>query len=486
MKIHLKKTIPARSTEGIVVPVFHRKDLSSIKKTYPEAEPLVKKYQFKGKVKDRIVFNSPGLSKLIILVGAGDTGHLSDAVKSAGNVISELKNHHIGRAAIHFVQKMDIPFDYLSNFIDFLHISNYRFDEYLDKKEKDAKVKQIHLVFNSKPSLDNRDLREREIINRSIILTRDMINEIPEKVNPDSMVASYRNVSDENHLKISVMRRDQLTENRMNGLLSVGRASPYEPALVRVEYKPQYYRKTVSVVGKGITFDSGGLNIKAGGYMEEMKCDMAGAATVLGIVKAASDLELPVRLIGYGAIAENMPGRQAYKPGDIISYKNEKTVEVINTDAEGRLVLADALIEAAAEKPDYLVEFSTLTGAILVALGDMVAGLMTTHHNLRRKLVKSSELTCEFLWPLPMLEEYRESIKSKIANLKNANYKGGSSIKAGLFLSEFADKVPFAHIDVAGTAFISQANPFYSNEGATGFGIRLMVNMLKNLSSPMS
>lgn len=483
MKIQRKKTIPARFTEGIVIPVFHKGDLTKIIKIYPEAEPLIKKYQFKGKINDRIVFNSTGLSKLIILVGAGQTGHLNDAAKSARNIISELKNHRIGRAGIHFVQEMEIPSGYLINFIDFLYINNYRFDAYLDKKERKEKVKQIHLVFDSMPKLDNRDILEREIINRSIILTRDMVNEIPEKVNPDFMVESYRKVSDEQQLVISVQRRKQLVQNRMNGILSVGRGSPYEPALVRIEYRPAYYQKTVAVVGKGITFDSGGLNIKVGNYMEEMKCDMAGAATVLGIIRAASSLKLQVRLIGYGAIAENMPGRQAYKPGDIITYKNEKTVEVVNTDAEGRLVLADALIEASAEKPDYLVEFSTLTGAILVALGDMVAGLMTAHRGLRKKLVRSAEQTCEFLWPMPMLEEYRESIKSKIANLKNANYKWGSSIKAGLFLSEFAHKVPFAHVDVAGTACISKANPFYLQEGATGFGIRLMLNMLKDFSS---
>ncbi|MCK4943524.1 MAG: leucyl aminopeptidase [Candidatus Aminicenantes bacterium] len=481
MKIQKKKALNAGAVEGIVVPVFQKCDFNRVIQIYPEVEPFIKKYEFKGKTGDRIVFNSLRLSKLMIMVGAGDAGQLKDAVKSANHIISILKDHRIRKAGIHFVQDLEIPHDYAINLIDFLYINNYRFDAYLSKKEKEKKVKHIHLVFDWKKPITSQDLWERETINKSIILTRDMINEIPEKVNPDSMVDAFTELSREQNLDISIQRLKELNNNGMNGLLSVGKGSPYEPALIKISYSPGTYKKTLAVVGKGITFDSGGLNIKVGNYMEEMKCDMAGAATVLGIVKAVSELRLPVRIIGYAAIAENMPGQQAYKPGDIITYKNKKTVEVVNTDAEGRLILADALIEAAADKPDYIVEFSTLTGAILVALGDMVAGLMTTHNQLKQILVKSAEKTCDLMWAMPMLEEYRESIKSKIADLKNANYKWGSSIKAGLFLNEFVEKVPFAHIDVAGTAFISKTNAFYAQEGATGFGIRLIMEFLKKL-----
>jgi leucyl aminopeptidase len=213
--------------------------------------------------------------------------------------------------------------------------------------------------------------------------------------------------------------------------------------------------------------------------MEEMKCDMAGAAVVLAVMKSVAMLRLPVKVIALAAAAENMPGSQAYKPGDIITYANKKTVEIVNTDAEGRLVLADALIVAARLKPDVIIEFSTLTGAIVTALGDGIAGVMCRNRKLRGELLQAADACGELLWELPLFSEYRKDIRSKVADLKNANYHGASSIKAGLFLNEFTGSVPFAHIDIAGTAFLSKPGHWLAAEGATGFGVRLLVEYLK-------
>jgi leucyl aminopeptidase len=212
-----------------------------------------------------------------------------------------------------------------------------------------------------------------------------------------------------------------------------------------------------------------------------MKSDMSGAAVVLGITEAISKLKLPVIVDAFAPIAENMPGQYAYKPGDIITFNNKKTVEIFDTDAEGRLLLADALIMASKEDPDCIIELSTLTGSIANFLGDGIAGLMGNNETLMSMLLDSGGNTGEQLWQLPLIEVYKESIQSKIADLKNAGYGRASAIKAGLFLNEFIKKIPFAHIDIAGTAFLSKPNTLYAQEGATGFGVRLLLDFLQDL-----
>jgi len=481
MKIEKKKVLDLKGNDCVILPVFKNINLGEVFKLYPEIEFFAKQYKFKGKIGDQIVFNSSDLAKLFIVVGAGDFKQNGNAKKCSKNIIGLTKDNRIKKGVIQFVQDADIPLNYLINFIDFLYLNFYKFDAYLSQEKKEKPLQNLSLVFNDKTSLNTHIVAERESINSSVKLVRDMVNEIPAKINPDTMVKSFSKTARASKLGIRVYRRKELLAEKMNGILSVGQGSPYEPALVKLSYVPEKCTRTIALVGKGITFDSGGLNIKVGNYMEEMKCDMAGAATVLGIIKAASDLKLPIRILAYAAIAENMPGKSAYKPGDIITYNNKKSVEVVNTDAEGRLVLADALICAARDKPDYIVEFSTLTGAIVVALGDTFGGLMSRNRKLVSLLLKSGTKTGELLWEMPLYEDYRESIKSKIADLKNANYQGASSIKAGLFLDEFASQVPFAHIDIAGTAFLSKSNQYYLETGATGFGVRLILDFLSSV-----
>ncbi len=374
---------------------------------------------------------------------------------------------------------MALDRDYLINLVDYLLLNDYRFDRYRKKKEKG--LQQLDLFSRHQTAISSLELRQREMLDPPVRLVRDLVNETPAKVNPDSLVAALAEVAGRNRSRIQVLRRRELEKRGYRGLLAVGGAGCCEPALVTLTYAPTGFRRTVALVGKGITFDSGGLNIKIGKAMEEMKCDMAGAALVAGVLQAVAQLRLPIRLIGLAAIAENMPGRAAYKPGDVITYANGKTVEIVNTDAEGRLILADALIEASRLKPDCIVEFSTLTGAIVTALGDSFAGLMTRNRRLASQLLAAGERCGEFLWELPLFEEYRENIGSTIADLKNANYEGASSLKAGLFLAEFTGRVPFAHIDIAGTAFLSKANHYFSATGATGFGVRLMIEFLRSL-----
>jgi leucyl aminopeptidase len=215
--------------------------------------------------------------------------------------------------------------------------------------------------------------------------------------------------------------------------------------------------------------------------MEEMKSDMAGAAVALAIMEAAAKSKLPVKIDAYIPVAENAVGRYAYKPGDILVFNNKKSVEITNTDAEGRLILADALIMAAGNKHDFIVEMSTLTGSIIKALGESFAGIMGNNEKLVSRLLEAARITGERLWEMPQPEDYKESIKSKIADMKNSGYGPASAIKAGLFLTEFVGDTPFAHIDIAGAAFLSKPNAIYLDEGATGFGVRLLIEMLRSL-----
>lgn len=480
MKIIKKVKLDLKNIDSIVIPVFKGEDIKRIFVEYPESKYFVRKFKFKGKVGDSIIFNSSKKKKLFLIIGAGDSNNKIDTRKCSKNIISKLKECKVKNCIIQFIQEARLKRAFFINFIDYLFINNYKFRKYL--RDKSDEVKKINIVLNFKNKLTQSLIKEREKINESIELVRDCINEIPSEVNPDYMVDLSKKLAIKNRLEIVVLREKELKKQNMTGILSVGRASQFEPALIKLSYIPEKYSKTITVVGKGITFDSGGLNIKVGNYMKDMKCDMSGSAAALGIIKAASDLKLPIKIHSISAVAENMPGQMAYKPGDIITYRNKKTVEVVNTDAEGRLVLADALILAAEDKPDYIVEFSTLTGAIIIALGDLFAGLMGNNKRLISMLIRSGENTGELLWEMPMFVEYKESIKSKIANLKNANYNGASSIKAGLFLEEFIGKIPFVHIDIAGTAFISKPNSFFLQDGATGFGVRLIHDFLSHIS----
>lgn len=487
MKILRGQKLNLKDVQAIIVPTFANADFAPIVKRYPDAEFFIRRHGFKGKAGEEIILNSADKKKSIVIVGVGQSDCLADTIKSSKKVISVLTANKIKRAVIHFLQDLDklgVGRIFWVNFIDFLFISHYSFDVYKTNNNKQAKIDRISVFFdkpNSSNLLPHSFFKERATINQSVSRVRDLVNETPALVNPDYMTEEFERAAQECDLDIMILREKELQEMGLNGVLSVGKASPYESALIRLSYIPEESVSSIALVGKGITFDSGGLSLKTRGGMTGMKSDMSGAAAVLGITEAASRLELPVIVDAIAPIAENMPGQYAYKPGDIITFNNKKTVEIFDTDAEGRLLLADALIMAAKEKPDCIIELSTLTGSIANFFGDGIAGLMGNNEMLVSMLLDSGRNTGERLWQLPLLEDYKESIQSKIADLKNAGYGRASAIKAGLFLNEFIKKIPFAHIDIAGTAFLSRSNTFYGQEGATGFGVRLLLDFLHDL-----
>lgn len=485
MKLYFADKLKNTRTQAIVVPVFQdllREDQwSSLMENYPDAKKFIKRYDFTARIGDAIVYNSTDHGVLIAILGAGRFGDPGHAARMAVKVISILQQHKCRNATVHFVIQQPVNSEYWQSFTDFMFIGDYRFDKYLNTSKRKERMGSIHLYSEEPARLPGSFLASRMVVDWSVVKARDLVNEPASEVNPDRLVHVFRRVAKDCRLGINVIRGDDLKKRGFFGIHAVGGASPYEPALIRLRYTPEKYRESVTLVGKGITFDSGGLNIKPASSMTDMKSDMAGAVVVLGVIVAAARLKLPVKIEAIVAIAENMPGSVAYKPGDIITFANNKSVEILNTDAEGRLLLADALCDAARRKPGCIIEVSTLTGSISNALGDGMAGLMGTSDALLSQLFNAGRTTCEPVWEMPLPEDYKESIKSRFADLKNSGYGKASGIKAGLFLAEFAGDIPFAHIDIAGPAYLSKTNGLYPQEGATGFGIRLLLNFLESL-----
>ncbi len=317
----------------------------------------------------------------------------------------------------------------------------------------------------------------------AVNLTRDLVNEPPNELTPAALAHAARDVAKKYKLQITVMDRKAIIAAGMKLLDAVGRGSVNEQRFVHMVYapaKPKKNRKKVAIVGKGLTFDSGGLCIKVAAGMGDMKCDMAGAGVTVGVMHAVAALGLDVEVHGIFAAAENMPDGGAYRPGDIFGSLEGKTVEIINTDAEGRLVLADALAYASKLGCDYIIDHATLTGACMIALGPNCAGLYANDDRLARQYGQAAERAGESMWHMPLLEDLREGLKSDVADLKHMGDRFGGSISAGLFLREFVSGAKWIHLDIAGPAFGDRPTPL-APKGATGYGVLSFVSFLESL-----
>jgi leucyl aminopeptidase len=309
------------------------------------------------------------------------------------------------------------------------------------------------------------------------------VNEPPSVATPRFLAeCAHRLAAGAPSLEIEVWGPERMVQEGLTGLLAVARGSAEEPRFITLRHTIEYPRRRIAIVGKGITFDSGGLSLKPAKSMETMKSDMAGGATALHVVSVAATLGLPLEVTAYVPATENLPGGRAQKPGDVIRYANGKTVEVVNTDAEGRLVLADALLLAARARPDVVIDLATLTGAARIALGGLYACVLGNDQALVDELLAASRASGEGLWQLPMVREYRDDLKSGIADLRNIGGGDAGTILGALFLGEFVDGVPWAHMDIAGPAFADRELPL-SPRGATGYGLRLLVEYLRSVAS---
>ncbi|MCY3561848.1 MAG: leucyl aminopeptidase [bacterium] len=325
----------------------------------------------------------------------------------------------------------------------------------------------------------------------AVCFARDLVNEPGGSLTPEKLAAAARQMatgadgSDGAELEIQVWERDEIVEAGLGGLLGVNRGSTQPPRFVEITWRPPEAEEGfLALVGKGITFDSGALSIKTATGMETMKMDMSGAAAVLGTMRVVKTLAPPIRVTGYIPVTDNMLGGDATRPGDILTIRNGKTVEVLNTDAEGRLILADALSLASEARPDAIVDLATLTGACMVALGTKVAGLMGNHDGWIGAVDAAADRAGERVWRLPLPADYRKQLDSPAADLKNIGDRWGGTLTAGLFLQEFvAEGIPWAHLDIAGPAWTDSVDG-ESAKGGTGFGVRLLVDLIRNFSPP--
>ena len=327
------------------------------------------------------------------------------------------------------------------------------------------------------------DLRRAAVLAESVSIVRDLVNTAPRDLPPAVFAERARALASEAGLTVEVLDESALAEGGYGGIVGVGQGSSRPPRLVRLEHSPAGATSTVAIVGKGITFDSGGLSLKPAQSMETMKSDMAGAAAVLGTLLAAARLDLGLRVVGYLPMAENMPSGEAIRPSDILTMYGGKTVEVLNTDAEGRLVLADALVRSAEDSPDLVVDIATLTGAQVMALGLTHSAVMGTDE-ARSRVVTAGDEAGEGMWPMPLPVELRAGIDSDIADLQNIGDRnaGAGMLSAGMFLQQFAPQdVEWAHIDIAGPSFSGKAHG-YTPKGGTGVGVRTMVTLLEDVA----
>ncbi|WP_328736700.1 leucyl aminopeptidase [Streptomyces bobili] len=361
----------------------------------------------------------------------------------------------------------------------------YSFDAYKEQ-DKDAKAKKGKsplaeaTLLGGKP----RDAAHKAALARAAAVTeelnraRDLINTPPNDLDPEAFAAVAQTAAKEHGIKVQILDEKTLTKGGYGGILGVGAGSAAGPRLVKLSYTSSKAKKHLAFVGKGITYDSGGISLKPAGHNETMKCDMSGAAAVLAAVVAVARLGLDVNVTGWLALAENMPSGSATRPGDVLRMFSGKTVEVLNTDAEGRLVLADALWAASQEKPDAIVDVATLTGAMMLALGNRTFGIMANDDAFRSALHEAAEEVGEPAWPMPLPDHLRKGMDSPIADIANMGERMGGGLVAGLFLREFVGEgITWAHLDIAGPAF-NEGGPFgYTPKGGTGTAVRTLVRL---------
>jgi leucyl aminopeptidase len=371
-------------------------------------------------------------------------------------------------------------------------LGSYVFDEFRGSTKADRKSPLSKIEIHSTLAGDKKltaALNRAEVIARYTHLVRDLVNTPPSHLNPVTFVARFQPLAKKLGLKVEVLNEIQLKKGGYGGIIGVGQGSANPPRLLHISYRPKGAKKRLAFVGKGITFDTGGLNLKPAQGMEAMKSDMSGAAAVAATVLAIAELKIPIDIDSWAPLAENMVSDNATRPSDIISIYGGKTVEVLNPDAEGRLILADALVRAAEVgnrngKLDGIVDVATLTGAQVIALGTRTSAVMTNNEDFRDEFLKSASRSGEQFWPMPLPEELRASLDSPVADLANVGERNGGMLVAGLFLKDFvAADLPWLHLDIAGPAF-SQSKPHgYTTVGGTGVALRTLLAFAEDLVS---
>jgi leucyl aminopeptidase len=448
--------------------------------------------EIRGKRREITVLHRPDGRGRILLVGFGarDSFRAETVRRAAAEAIRALKGRGARTVGFRLAPFVNEPIDAEAAaraLVDGSILGGYEFTKYQSKTE--GGVEEVTIYLGEAHGRDESGLKkaigEQTEVADLVVWTRDIANLPADTATPERLAEEARGLAKEFGLKVTVFDEKKLAEMRCGGILAVGSGSVHPPRMIVLEYPGGAKRgRTVAVVGKGITFDSGGISIKPAPQMSNMKFDKSGAVAVLGIVRAAATFKVPPRVIGVMCCAENLPGGGAYRPGDVIRTYNGKTIEVLNTDAEGRVVLSDGLGYVVDQyHPDEVIDLATLTGAEVIALGDDTAGLVATSDKLAQGLLDASAATGEPLWRMPLTDYHRELVKSEIADVRNSTeIPPAGMLTAAAFLETFVGKSAWAHLDIAGPAYTSaqtrKYQPSYQNVGATAFGVRLVLRYL--------
>ena len=362
-------------------------------------------------------------------------------------------------------------------------LGGYEFSKYRSKEKKSEKKLEAIIISSEKRNKEalKKGFDRAETFAQATVLARDLVNEQAYIATPSYLANLAVDIAkkDPKHIKCRVYDREEAEKMGMNAFLGVARGAETPPKFIVLEYAPDKKNsEKLAIVGKGITFDSGGINVKTGEHMVDMKMDMSGAAVVLSVFSVISDIKPKTSVLGIIAATPNLISGKSIVPGDVVKALNEKTIEILNTDAEGRVTMADSLSFAVREKATKIIDLATLTGAVMVALGDSIAGLFSNNDGMSEEIKKAAEEAGEKVWELPLEKDYKELNKSSVADIANIpNTRYGGAITGALFLSEFIGKIPWSHLDIAGPAFSSKGSDI-SEKGGTGFGVRTILNLL--------
>ncbi len=454
---------------------------------------LIQQNDFKGELYQCRLIHTQGVlpAKRVVLTGLGrkeefDLERWRGAASKAGQFVREIG-----------MKQMICPIPSFQNYstdaladglVTGILLGTYQFNEFktLDR-DKMKSIEELILLGETEEALSKirQGVHLAKIVSDAVCMARDLANAPSNEMTPHALAEKAKEIAHQEGLRIQVFDLAEVEKMGMGAFVAVAKGSQEPAQFIVLEYQQGEPLGTIVLVGKGITFDSGGISIKPSERMEQMKADMSGAAAVLGTMQAVAKLQLPLHLVGIIPATENLPSGKAYKPGDILKTLSGQTVEVISTDAEGRLILADALTYSLRYQPKVIIDLATLTGACVIALGDYVIGLFGNDETLIRKLEEASIKTGEKVWRLPLWEEYFEYIKSDVADFKNVGTRAAGAIIGAIFLEKFVKKVPWVHLDIAGPAFLEKEKP-YIPKGGTGVGVRLLVQLLRDWSRPNS
>jgi leucyl aminopeptidase len=478
MQVTLRRQpIEGVETDALILPVFQdrREDRLGLGELYDAGEISGKPFEI------TLLHNVPGVrARRVLAAGAGKPAKFNAAElrKAVGAAIRYLKSKSILEAAI-WLDATQVGADYVSAAVEGAILANFETDRYkTDKKDVKSVQRFTVAVAEGGPHLEAAVERGR-ILAEAQNFARKLANEPANRLTPLGLAEHARSMAAEFGVEYEVLDRDRMAQLGMGSLLGVAIGSAEPPALIILRYSPTTAPANpvhLGLVGKGVTFDTGGISIKPADGMEKMKYDMAGGAAMIGAMRAIAQLKPAIPVTALIPAVENMPGSRAQRPGDIVTSLSGKTIEVINTDAEGRLILADAISYAQKLGCTHLVDAATLTGAIVVALGHVNVGLFANDDALRERVMLAARAEGEKMWHMPLEDDYKDYLKSAFADIPNVGGRYGGAVTAAMFIKEFADPTPWVHLDIAGTAWLDDSKPFLA-KGPTGVPLRTMVRL---------